>query len=249
MIRKRILFPGILIVLLGAFSFWAFSNNPSDEQLEQTQEIPINPHQEIYNNLQLSDNISFDVFDKAMTGYDRIEGKEKDILVLVDFSKPSTQERFYVIDLKNKTLLYRSVVAHGRGSGDNYATSFSNTPGSNQSSLGFYLTAGTYQGQNGYSLRLRGLEHGINDKAMERAIVIHGADYADPKFISSAGRLGRSLGCPSLPKSLNEDVINTIKGGAVMFIYAEDGEYLSHSPILSPKIMAAKIDGGNKDIM
>lgn len=249
MIKKRILFPCILTALLGVFSYWAFSNTPAEEESEITQKIPVNPHQEIYNNLQLSENISFEVFDKAMSGYDRIDGKQKDILVLVDFSKPSTQERFFVIDIKQQKVLYHSVVAHGRGSGDNYATSFSNTPGSNQSSLGFYLTAGTYQGQNGYSLRLKGLERGINDKAMERAIVIHGADYADPKFISIAGRLGRSLGCPSLPKSLNDDVINTIKDGSVMFIYAEDGNYLSQSPLLSPKKIAAYNDVAVKDIL
>lgn len=249
MIKKRILFPVILVVVLGGFSFWAFCNNPEDNAAAITElSEHINPHQTIYEKLNLSENIGFDVFDKAMTGYESIEGRKKDILVLVDFSKPSTDERLYVIDVKEQKVLYHSVVAHGRGSGDNYATSFSNVPGSNQSSLGFYLTANTYQGQNGYSLRLKGLERGINDKAMERAIVIHGADYADPKFIPYAGRLGRSLGCPSLPKSLNDDIINTIKDGSVLFIYAADNEYLSHSPILTQKTIA--VNGSvNKDIM
>lgn len=146
-----------------------------------------------------------------MKGYEKIKSKNKDILTVIDFSKPSTEKRMFVIDLKNKKVLYSTVVSHGKNSGSNYATSFSNVSGSYQSSLGFYVTENVYMGKNGYSLVLNGLEKGINDKAKERAIVVHGAKYANPSTIASSGRLGRSLGCPALPESLAEPIINTIK--------------------------------------
>ena len=161
-----------------------------------------------------------------------------DILVLIDYTKPSTQERLYVIDMRYGKVLYKSLVAHGRGSGDNYATSFSNTPDSHKSSLGFYLTLNTYEGRNGYSLRLNGLEPGINDKAYERAIVIHGADYCDRSFIKSAGRLGRSFGCPALPRDVSDAIIDTIKDGAVLFIYADNEKYMAQSAVLIPNDLA-----------
>ena len=129
-------------------------------------------------------------------------------------------------------MLYSSVVSHGKNSGGNYATSFSNEYGSYKSSLGFYLTASTYQGRNGYSLILDGLEKGINDRARERAIVVHGAAYADPSVASRGGRLGRSFGCPALPTSVSRPIIDAIKGGSVMYIYAETPSYLAQSSIL-----------------
>ena len=161
-------------------------------------------------------------FRQAVAGYNRIKEKSKPILTLIDFSKPSTEKRFFVFDMEKKKLLYSSVVAHGRNSGENYATSFSNQYGSYKSSLGFYLTENTYQGGNGYSLILNGLEKGINDKAKARSIVVHGAP----------GRLGRSLGCPALPTKLARPIINTIKDGSVMFIYANNPHYLAQSNIL-----------------
>ena len=139
----------------------------------------------------------------------------------------------YVIDLNVRKLLFATHVSHGKNSGENYATAFSNKHGSNQSSLGFYLTENTYQGKNGLSLILNGLEKDINDKAKERAIVIHGADYCNPKFAKSAGRLGRSQGCPALPYSVSTEVINAIKDGSVLFIYANNKIYTQQSPILS----------------
>lgn len=187
--------------------------------------------------------IEYDGFRQAMEGYAKIEGKREDLMVFIDFTKPSDKERFYIIDLKQKKILLSSHVAHGKGSGERYATSFSNVSGSYKSSLGFYLTANSYNGRNGYSLRLRGLEEGINDKAMERAIVIHGADYCDPKMIAASGRLGRSLGCPALPESVNAKVINTIKEGAVLFIYADNVSYAAKSRLLDSsdyKFMAVK---------
>lgn len=189
----------------------------------------------LYNEMELDGVVNYDAFEKAVAGYNRIGEKSKEILTLVDFSKPSTEERFYVFDMRHKKLLFTSLVSHGKNSGGNYATSFSNKTGSLKSSLGFFLTENTYQGRNGYSLVLNGLEKGINDRAKERAIVIHGAAYSNPSVIASSGRLGRSFGCPALPLAVSKPIINTIKGGSLLFIYANNQDYLSYSPILSEK--------------
>lgn len=189
----------------------------------------------LYNEMELDGVVNYDAFEKAVAGYNRIGEKSKEILTLVDFSKPSTEERFYVFDMRHKKLLFTSLVSHGKNSGGNYATSFSNKTGSLKSSLGFFLTENTYQGRNGYSLVLNGLEKGINDRAKERAIVIHGAAYSNPSVIASSGRLGRSFGCPALPLAVSKPIINTIKGGSLLFIYANNQDYLSYSPILSDK--------------
>ena len=189
----------------------------------------------IYSEMQLKNIIDYTAFEQAFNGSRTIDRPNRDILTLIDFSKPSTEKRLYVLDLRQRKLLFSSHVAHGRNSGENYATSFSNVNGSYQSSLGFYVTGNTYQGKNGYSLILEGLEKGINDRARERAIVIHGAAYADPTVAEASGRLGRSFGCPALPQALNGPIINTIKNGTLLFIYANDKNYLSHSPILSRK--------------
>ena len=135
-------------------------------------------------------------------------------------------------------IIYGKSYCGGKNSGGNYATSFSNVSGSYKSSLGFYVTENTYQGKNGYSLILNGLEKGINDKAKERAIVVHGAAYANPSVAASGGRLGRSFGCPALPQSLTKPIINTIKNGTLLFIYANDKGYLASSTILYPGLTA-----------
>lgn len=187
--------------------------------------------EQLFEEMQLGGTVNFIAFRQAVAGYNRIKEKSKPILTLIDFSKPSTEKRLFVFDMVKKKMLYSSVVSHGRNSGQNYATSFSNQNGSYKSSLGFYLTEHTYQGGNGYSLILNGLEKGINDKAKERAIVVHGAAYANP-VVASSGRLGRSLGCPALPTNLAKPIINTIKDGSVMFIYANNTNYLAQSNIL-----------------
>lgn len=187
----------------------------------------------LYEEMGLEMRVDYQVFERAFDGYQKIEGTKKEILTLIDFTKPSTEERLFVLDMKQKQLLFSSLVSHGRNSGGKYATSFSNENGSHKSSLGFYLTEQTYQGKNGYSLILNGLEKGINDRAKERAIVIHGAAYSNPSVAASSGRLGRSFGCPALPQSLTRPIINTIKDGTLLFIYADDPTYLSQSPILA----------------
>ena len=194
---------------------------------------------QLYQEMQLEGVVNFEAFEQTITGYHKIEDKTKEILTLVDFSKPSTEERFYVFDMRHKKLLFSSLVSHGKNSGGNYATSFSNENGSLKSSLGFFLTENTYQGKNGYSLVLNGLEKGINDRAKERAIVIHGAAYSNPSVIASSGRLGRSFGCPALPQAVSKPIINTIKGGSLLFIYANNKNYLAYSPILSKRQVAS----------
>jgi hypothetical protein len=167
--------------------------------------------------------LSFDIFNKAITGFEHTENlKKKNIITIIDFSKPSTEKRFFVIDLENEQLLYNCYVAHGKNSGDIYAVSFSNVSGTLKSSLGFYLTAETYFGDHGYSLRLDGTEKGINDNAREREIVIHGADYVGDDFIKRYGRLGRSWGCPALPPELSKKIIDLISGGSCLYIYGKD---------------------------
>jgi hypothetical protein len=150
-------------------------------------------------------------------------------LTVIDYSRPSTSPRLWVLDLERQRVLYEELVAHGRGSGDNHPTRFSNEPGSHQTSLGLFVTADTYVGRNGYSLRLRGLEPGVNDRALERAIVIHGAPYVAPARERSRGRLGRSWGCPALRPSVAREVIDTIKEGSLVFAYYPDERWLRAS--------------------
>lgn len=177
-----------------------------------------------------------EVVQLALRGYFNLlaEGKitQGSPLTIIDFSLPSSKERLWILDLEEGKLLHRSLVAHGRNSGDLMAKSFSNVNSSFKSSLGFYVTAETYEGKHGYSLRLDGLETGFNDMARQRAIVIHGADYANRNFVRNTGRLGRSLGCPALPMGLHKSIINTIKEGSCLFIYAKDSNYLNESSLI-----------------
>ncbi len=188
---------------------------------------------QLYIELQLNEIVDYTAFKQAYIGYKTVDFKNKDILTLIDFTKPSTDERMFVMDIPEKKILFSTHVSHGRNSGGNYATSFSNQNGSYKSSLGFYVTEGTYQGKNGYSLILNGLEKDINDHAKARAIVIHGADYCNPSVAHNSGRLGRSLGCPALPPAVTKSIINTIKGGTLLYIFANDENYLVKSTILA----------------
>jgi hypothetical protein len=158
--------------------------------------------------------------------------KAADRLAVIDFSLPSTERRLWVFDLKRRTLLLRELVAHGQGSGENFATRFSNIEGSHQSSIGLFRTSETYHGQHGYSLRMDGLEPGVNDAARERAIVIHGAAYVDPVTARRQGRLGRSFGCPALRPSVARKMIDTLKDGQLLFAYYPDRAWLDRSRFL-----------------
>ena len=174
----------------------------------------------LYNEMKLNGLINYQAFSQAIDGFNKIKNKEKNILTIVDFSLPSTEKRMFVLDLDKKTILLQSYVAHGKNTGDLYAKSFSNKSNSNKSSVGLFLTEGSYNGRNGYSLRLNGLEKGVNDNAKKRNIVVHGADYANPKFIETSGRLGRSLGCFAVPESVNAEIINTLKGKSILYVYS-----------------------------
>jgi hypothetical protein len=190
----------------------------------------------IWLDCKLDNLLPFQVFDAALTGYfstDRI--RKKNILTIIDFSKSSTTRRCYVIDMDKRKLIYNCLVAHGRNSGDNFADSFSNEPESLKSSLGFYLTAETYSGKHGYSLRLDGLEKSFNDNARSREIVIHGADYVSQEFIDAHGRLGRSWGCPALPVEITKEVIDKISDGSCLFIYGKDENYFKNSSYITGK--------------
>lgn len=141
------------------------------------------------------------------------------LLTVIDYSRPSTEPRLWVLDLVSRAVLQRELVAHGKGSGENFATSFSNDEGSHKSSLGLFVTGATYTGQNGYSLRLRGLDPGVNDRAYARDIVMHGAAYVSDAIARTLGRLGRSWGCPAVRPAIAQTLIDEIKGGTVLFVY------------------------------
>lgn len=156
-----------------------------------------------------------------------------DTLTVIDFSRPSTEKRLFVYDLASRTRVFEEFVAHGQGSGANLATAFSNTSDSHQSSLGLFRAAETYSGKHGYSLRLDGLEPGVNDRARDRAIVIHGADYVSESFISAQGRLGRSWGCPAVSSAVSRSLIDRVKGGGLVFAYYPDQGWLQGSKYLT----------------
>lgn len=179
----------------------------------------------VYRQMNLKNTIDYNVFKKAVEGFNRIIPRKKDIIVIIDYSKKSKEERFFVIDLEKQKILAKSHVSHGISSGEGEATSFSNEIGSNKSSLGFFLTENTYNGEYGYSLRLNGLEKGINDNAKVRSIVLHGAEYASSKYAKFYGRIGRSQGCPAIPDSISNVVIDIIKDGAVMYVHGNDPKY------------------------
>lgn len=192
----------------------------------------------IYNNIKAKSMSmpNFECFTKALNGFKRLkaEGKiKKDILTLIDFSKSSTSKRLWIIDMSTNTVLYNTLVAHGKNSGDDFATDFSNAASSNKSSLGFYATGEIYQGKHGASMRLDGLEKGINDNARNRAVVMHAADYVSESFIKAHKRLGRSQGCPALPNTINKEVINLIKNKSCLFIYHPTQNYTAKSRLLS----------------
>jgi len=174
-------------------------------------------------------NLQYDIFRKAIVGHKYIESNNSNIITIIDFSQPSTAKRFYVIDIKKRKLLFNTFVAHGENTGKNQAINFSNINNSRQSSLGFFKTGETYSGDHGYSIRIDGIEKGINNKARKRDIVIHGADYVSKNFIDENGRLGRSWGCPALPMNIKDKIIDTIKGESCIFVYADDEEYLERS--------------------
>ncbi len=192
----------------------------------------------MYDSLHLSSiGLSEEAFDYAIKGYNYLKDKgqlqNERILSIIDFTKPSSQKRLFILDVNSYKVLFNTYVAHGQNTGQGYASQFSNKAESHQSSLGFYLTTGTYMGKNGFSMKLNGLEHGFNDQANERAIVMHGAPYVSEEFIRHRGFLGRSHGCPAVSQQLNKPIIEKIKNGSCLFIYSDNKAYLSRSRILN----------------
>lgn len=182
-------------------------------------------------------DLNFEAFRYAYIGYQSLKKQqrlnEKEIFSIIDFSKDCNTKRFYTIDLENKQIIYHTYVAHGKKSGEKSSTSFSDVKESNKSSLGFYVTGDTYMGSKGFSLRLHGDERGYNSNMAERGVVIHTADYASEDYIKRHGRMGRSLGCPVLPKDIYKEVIETIKGKTMIFAYYNHPKYLSTSKYLN----------------
>ncbi len=186
----------------------------------------------MYDQLRLSKvGLSRLAFEYALVGIQNMP-KQPSIISIADMSQPSTSKRLYVIDLTNQKLLFHTYVAHGRNSGDRLARQFSNEVSSNQSSLGFYKTMGAYKGKHGLSLKLKGLEPGINNNAFDRTIVFHGANYVSEDTIRVKGRLGWSQGCPAVPNAICTPIIKVIQGGTCLFIYSPDPTYLRESSFL-----------------
>lgn len=181
-----------------------------------------------------------EVLDLAMRAYrcGRDAGAfQSSLLTVIDYALPSTTKRLWVLDVARNRVLFHELVAHGEGSGENYAVEFSNEPGSRQSSIGVFRTEDVYRGGNGYSLRLAGLEPGVNDLAMERRIVMHGAPYVSARAVTALGRLGRSWGCPALPTDVHRSVIDRIKGGSAVFAYYPDSRWLRQSRFIQCSLM------------
>jgi len=168
------------------------------------------------------------------TAIDRGLVERPDLLTVIDYSLPSTAKRLWVLDLANGKVLFHELVAHGKNTGDNFARAFSNRDKSLQTSLGLFRTAGTYTGHNGYSMKLQGLEPGFNDEAESRSVVMHGAPYVSEQFAAEHGRIGRSWGCPALSQKVAGQVIDTIKGGSLVFSYFPDQDWLQHSRFVAP---------------
>lgn len=227
-----------LIAFAGIFSLWSLSpsNSAPGERNQTTNKITsVIDYQELlignlYIECELQGKLEYAVFNQAFAGYNSLELTNKKLLSIIDFSKPSNEKRFFIIDVENHKLLFQTLVAHGKNSGLTNATRFSNRMGSHKSSLGFYRTGKSYVGKRGYSLQLEGLEKGINDNARLRGIVIHGANYVNERFITgNNSMIGRSWGCPAVSNKISREIIDLIKGGSCLYIYAEDEVYQERS--------------------
>jgi len=235
----------ILVTLLIALVALHLSASPSqatsvkqEVQVTETQTTPTPVEKEIEVPEKITNktnNLDKKIFKLAMKAYkkahaDGMDGQE--ILTIIDFSKPSTEPRLWVMDLKSHEILFETLVSHGKHTGLLNAQKFSNRPGSEQSSLGLFLTGKTYFGKNGYSMELHGLEEDVNDNALKRRVVMHGAKYATEEFAKTHGYLGRSWGCPALSPNVLKPIINTIKNGTLLFAYYPEPQWLASSSYL-----------------
>src|ERR1700754_3401082 len=192
----------------------------------------------IYDEMDLEDSgLSRQAFQSAWTGYYKLRKKgllrKSSVLSICDFSQSSSNQRLYVIDVRNRKVLYRTYVAHGINSGEEFANVFSNKMESCKSSLGFYITKQTYNGVNGMSLRIEGVDKGFNNNAYKRAIVIHGAAYVSQRILRKYGVMGTTFGCPAIPSEMTSQIIPVVKNGSCFYIYSPSKKYLSHSLVLN----------------
>lgn len=247
-VKKKILKPLIVIFTTSLFAFLITSFSLTSERstaaiqpVSVAKTDSLQSEESIYDNLHLdSSGLSREAFDRAVMGYEHLKAlgkiKNPDILSIVDFSLPSTKKRLFVIDMKNRMLLFNTLVSHGKNSGKDMASAFSNALNSFKSSLGFFTTADTYNGEHGLSLRLVGEEPGINDNALARGIVIHSASYVNESLGKLQGYIGRSLGCPAIPENVHRKVINAIRDGSCLFLYSPDKKYASRTRLSTPDI-------------
>ena len=249
--KKVLIFLSMLLLASNNFAEENLMTENITENIQQpveqkTQKIVVDV-KSVYDSLNIKNKIDYSIFQKAYLGYVQISHKNPGVLIIIDYTKPSNEERFYVLDLNKKKLVYSTRVAHSKNSGLEIPLEFSDDPNSYQSSLGFFVTLGEYNGAYGYSLRLKGLEENINANAEDRAIVIHGGDIVEDEYIKKFGFAGRSLGCPVLPNSLTREIIDFIKHGRVLFIYGNDEEYIDESTYLSK--LASVFEGSPKNIV
>lgn len=240
----RYLFLCSLLFIIGSSFIFGTSDRShfkmkSNAPIQHTTAInaPSGEKNQLYDSLELgSIGLSKDAFVFALKGYYRLQAAGKlsndTILSIIDFSLPSNKKRLFVINIKMGELLFSTLVSHGKKSGKELATSFSNKLNSYKSSLGFYITGNIYNGHHGCSLRLEGEESGINDNALSRGIVMHSAAYVDERFISNQGYIGRSQGCPAIPEEIHKEIIEKIKNGSCLFIYSPDKYYATHSKMI-----------------
>ena len=249
--KKVLIFLSMLLLASNNFAEENLMTENITENIQQpveqkTQKIVVDV-KSVYDSLNIKSKIDYSIFQKAYLGYVQISHKNPGVLIIIDYTKPSNEERFYVLDLNKKKLIYSTRVAHSKNSGLEIPLEFSDDPNSYQSSLGFFVTLGEYNGAYGYSLRLKGLEENINANAEDRAIVIHGGDIVEDEYIKKFGFAGRSLGCPVLPNSLTREIIDFIKHGRVLFIYGNDEEYIDESTYLNK--LASVFEGSHKNIV
>lgn len=257
---KILIFPLLLIVVI-CFMYAApasefLYNKKSDTATivkDTASSLPgslhgVNRFSVLYDQMNLDSlGLSQEAFNYGLQGYMDLVANgtvNKDqILSIVDFSLPSSKKRLFIIDVISGKLLFNTFVSHGRNSGQEMATQFSNDVNSFKSSLGFFVTSSTYSGEHGYSLRLEGKEAGINDNAYDRSIVMHAASYVNEKVIKKKGFIGRSLGCPAVPPSLHKAIINTIKDGSCLFLYSPDKFYFANSKLINQPEVQQPVTG------
>jgi len=228
--KKRLVFGFVSLMGVSSISAWADTGTPAIDS------SAVNSPAVSATSSASSQQINPTVLKLALNAYNCATkagvDKQKQLITIIDYSLPSSAKRMWVYNVAQGRVIYNTLVAHGQGSGDVYAKRFSNRGQTHSTSLGLFLTGGVYQGRNGYSLRLVGLEKGYNDSALSRSIVMHGAAYVN-ETLAKGGRIGRSWGCPAVPKPLAAPIINTIKGGSLLFAYYPDQKWLQNSKYLN----------------